>query len=157
VIFINRKTRTKNKGKTRRIGKELNILYANANGIYGKTESIKTALEEQGTHIAFITETKLEHNPPHVAGYNWITRNRQCSKGGGVAVIYNENLKNNIQTMDEYQESNCGIVWVELRSGQAKTYFGIYYGPQKNVNKEMVEEQMSTIRTHMLQLQQKGM
>ena len=56
--------------------------------------------------------------------------------------------------MEETEEIE--ILWIEVKSGQIKTYIGVYYGLQENTKKEEVEEQMNTIRTQILQLQQKG-
>ncbi len=39
--------------------------------------SLTSALQEQETSIALISETKLEADPPKLDNYKWIPRNRK--------------------------------------------------------------------------------
>ena len=69
-----------------RVSKNCNILYANANGITGKMDSLKTAAKLHNAHIITITETKTSGSPPQLDGYTWISKSRTGRLGGGVAV-----------------------------------------------------------------------
>ena len=64
----------------------MNILYVNARGISGKSNSLESNLTTCNTHIAVITETKLGGIPPRIKGYTWIIRNKKKGQGG-VAII----------------------------------------------------------------------
>ena len=82
ISKINHKhTRSKNhKPINKNQQKELNIMYVNANGITGKSESLISAIKEHNTNIVAIVETKLTDRPHNIEGYKWLTKNRQGKK-----------------------------------------------------------------------------
>ena len=74
------KTRTKNHKLTNndKNYQQFNILYTNANGITGKTESLNAILKVHSTDIATIVETKLTNNNEAV------THKLGGTQGGGM-------------------------------------------------------------------------
>ena len=81
-INIKHKTRRGPKG-TNPEG-NLNILYANANGIRGKMKSIHTSINIQNSDIIIICETKGK--PPKMENHIWYEKTRTGNNGGGIAI-----------------------------------------------------------------------
>ena len=107
---VNRRTRTNNRKKYSKKRRVTNILYSNANGIAGKTDSLKVALKANEIHIALIAETKLEGLNPYIPDYKWILKNRKNQKGGGIAILYRENMQNSIKPLEEFDETETEIL-----------------------------------------------
>ena len=57
-------------------------MYTNANGVTGKTTSIKAILEANKIDVMAVTETGTKR-PPKVNGYTWIHKLRLNNTGGG--------------------------------------------------------------------------
>lgn len=147
--------RRKRKRKTKP-SKTIKILYTNANGITGKTASLRSALEEQNTTIALIAETKLDAIPPNIPNYKWIPRNRKDRQGGGVAILYSTDIKNNISEVENIENDNLEVQWAQIKSGNQKTFLGIYYGPQEKTNREDVQREYDALKSQINSLKQKG-
>ena len=74
----------------------------------------------------------------YIDGYQWYGHSREEKGGGGVGFLIKNELTNLIEdtsvgTLDE-------LKWIRLKAKQ-NIYIGIYYGPQENIDKELVEEQ----------------
>ncbi len=131
-------------------------MYANPNGITSKQKSLKSALEEQQTTIALLAETKLEKETPSITGYQWLPRHRKEKKGGGVAILYSNDIKNNITEVKGLDENDLEVKWAEMKSGKKKMYIGVYYGLQERAPKEEVQREFDTLKTHINKLKQDG-
>ena len=75
------------------------ILYVNANGITGKTRSLKTALAIHQTNIANITETRAMKQPK-IVGYIWYHKPRNTRTGGGVGILIADDIQDNINQLE---------------------------------------------------------
>jgi hypothetical protein len=91
---------------------EVKILYANANGIGDKMNSIQSAAELYGAHIIAITETK--QIPPKVPGFGkWIEKQRRNRAGGEIAIAVRQEIANIVTKVDDLGEGDQEIVWIE--------------------------------------------
>ncbi len=151
----NKKTRSKNKNRTPRTDK-LKLIYSNANGVNSKIESIKNNLQTYESDIYCITETKLQADPPPIEGYKWETKNRTNRQGGGVAILIKNSQKNITTRIDQMEDQNQEIIWIEIKQGKNTTYIGTYYGPQKATNLETIENEFSQITTQINRIKNKG-
>ena len=134
----------------------MKIMYANANGITGKIDSLKTAAKTHNSHILTITETKIQGDMPKLEGYEWISKNRTGKEGGGIAIAVRNDLTNNVTRVDDLEDQNQEVIWVEIRSGPQKQFIGVYYGTQENSPIEETEREYSQLTTQIHTLQRRG-
>ena len=113
-------------------------------------------MEEYECNIACITETKITSHTPNIPGYSWETNNRRNKQGGGVAIVISDTIKNKTNRIVDIEDQDQEIIWIEIKQGNNKTYIGTYYGPQENVPSEIVEREMSQIRTQIHKLKTQG-
>ena len=154
---VNKNTRSRQgKKPMKKVSKNCNILYANANGISGKMDSLKTAAKMQNAHIITITETKTTGSPPQLDGYTWISKGRTGRLGGGVAMAIRNDIEKNVTQILDLEDQNQEILWTQVKHGNQKTFIGTYYGPQESANREDVETEYSQITTQIAKLKEKG-
>ena len=133
----------------------IKILYANANGITGKTTSLKSILKETESDIAIIVETKTK-KPPNIDGYIWYHKPRPTKTGGGVGILVKQQLYHNTQEVTNYNEENQELIWIRIHTTTRPIFLGAYYGPQEKVDKDSVYREYQNIRTTINQLKDKG-
>ena len=134
----------------------MKIMYANANGITGKIDSLKTAAKTHNSHIITITETKIQGDIPKLEGYEWISKNRTRKEGGGIAIAVRNDLTNNVTRVDDLEDQDQEVIWVEIRSGPQKQFIGVHYGTQENSPIEETEREYSQLTTQIHTLQRRG-
>ena len=118
-------------------------MYANANGITGKMQSLSEAAKTHNSHVITITETKTKGEPPRLEGYHWISKNRKEKQGGGVAIAIRTDMEKHVTRVDSLEDQDQEILWIEVMAGQNRTYIGTYYGPQENATIEYIEKEYS--------------
>ena len=113
-------------------------------------------------HIATITETKLEGDPPSMNGYTWIKKNRTNRCGGGVAIAIRNDIISQVRMIDNIEpDDETEIMWVAVEN-KRKTInkktkqlaIGIFYGPQENECREKVEKIYSVVATQINTIKQ---
>ena len=139
-----------------KVSKNCNILYANANGITGKMDSLKIAAKLHNAHIITITETKTITEPPKLDGYKWIPKSRKGRLGGGVAMAVRQDIANNVKEVPDLEDQNQEVLWTQVSHGTQKTFIGTYYGLQETANKEDVENEFSQLTTQIMKLKERG-
>ena len=152
-----KKKRIRKKGKKNKENhNQIRILYANVNGARGKITSLQAAADSQNSHIVAIAETK--GNPPALEGYApWYHKPRPDRNGGGVAITVRNDLKCNTQIVDDLEDNNQEIIWIQISiNKKKKIYAGVYYGKQENAPKDEVAREMSQLRTQITKLSKKG-
>ena len=92
----------------------------------------------------------------HHQTYKWETKNRLNRQGGGVAIITKDNITNNCSRVENLEDNNQEIIWIEITAGKVKTYVGTYYGPQESSPPEEIEREMAQLRTQIIKLKQTG-
>ena len=107
-------------------------MYANVNGAIGKAQSIITAAQTSNSHIITLAETKLPTHPLDITGYSWITKNRTNHKGGGVAILVRNDIKHRCQQINDLEDQNQDICWVQIQTNNSAIYVGVYYGKQEH-------------------------
>ena len=112
-------------------------------------------MQTQETHIAAITETKLEGPPPYIPGYKWIHKNRKNHPGGGVAFILREDIANQIYEIKELEDNNQEILWIQIKNKNNKTFLGVFYGLQEKASREEINRQYSQITTQIIKLKKR--
>ena len=149
------KTRKRGKINKKKEGETLKILYANTNGILGKIRSLQVVANLTNSHVITLTETKS--TPPNLEGYApWITKNRK-GKTGGVAIATRQDITNNTQVVDDLEDHDQEILWIQSnKSKHKKMFIGVYYGKQEDEAIEVVEREFSQLRTQFTKLKAKG-
>ena len=146
----------KRKHRIRRPNTEIRLLYANANGILTKVESLNIAINNFQPDICSITETKLTTSPPNITNYAWEYKNRNNRNGGGVAqLIKNDLVKNTCRTQN-IEDQNQEILWTQIKNGTKKIHIGTYYSPQESANLETIEREYSQLTTQINKLKTTG-
>ena len=134
--------------------KQISFLNINVRGVKSKLDSLESLLISNDIDIAGITETRLNGNEQiYVDGYQWYGHSREEKGGGGVGFLIKNELTSLIEdtsvgTLDE-------LKWINLKAKQ-NIYIGIYYGPQENIDKELVEEQYCRIAYDINQKQKRN-
>ena len=118
-------------------------------------KSLITNSNTQQSDIIMICETK--GNPPKMDGYKWHTKNRTSQKGGGVAIAVKTELHKYSSKLDDLEDNNQEVLWVELKIPKNDIiHLGVYYGKQENEPKEEIEREYSQLRTQIIRLKRKG-
>ena len=131
-------------------------MYANVNGIRGKMASLQTAVDTAKCHIVTIAETKGP--PPKLNGYaTWYSKSRTGRDGGGVAIAAREDIANSVQIVDELEDHDQEIIWVQINTSKhKKIHVGIYYGKQEKEPIDTVEREFSQLKTQIIKLKKIG-
>ena len=150
------KTRKRGKINKKKEGENLKILYTNANGILGKIRSLQVVANLTNSHVITLTETKS--TPPNLEGYApWITKNRKGKTGGGVAIATRQDIANNTQVVDDLEDHDQDILWIQInKSKHKKMFIGVYYGKQEDEAIEVVEREFSQLRMQLTKLKARG-
>ena len=151
---VNKKGHKKRKNKKKT--KNINLLYVNPDGITGKITSLISTAQATNAHIIGLAETKLGKTHPIVQGYEWINKPRKGRTGGGVAMLIREDIYHLTEPVEDLEDQNQEILWVKIEAKRAKTYIGIYYGPQEKCSKEEAERQYAQITSQINKLKTKG-
>ena len=133
---------------------KLKLMYANANGICSKTNSLTQITKTAKPHIFAITETKIEGKPPIIEDYEWITKDREGRKGGGVALLIRKDIINNTIKIDNLEDHDMEILWIKIKSKNNNIAIGTYYGPQENAPREEIRRQYAQLTNQITKLQQ---
>ena len=156
----NNKNLQKNKRKPKKPKKrknKLKILYTNPAGITGKINSLSATAQATGAHLIGLAETKLGKITPEVDGYKWINHPNKPG-AGGVAFLVRKDMLHIIekQEVENLENQDQQIRWIEINNGGTKIFTGIYYGPQEKCSDEESERQFSQITTQINKLQKEG-
>ena len=130
-------------------------MYTNPDGITGKIASLTTAIQSANPHIVGLAETKLGPIAPVTQGYTWINKNRK-GKGGGVALMIRDDIKNKIKQVHDLEDQDQEVAWIELPKQPKKTFIGIYYGQQEKCSNEEAQRQFSQLTSQVSKLKQSG-
>ena len=131
-------------------------MYANVNGAIGKAQSIITAAQTSNSHIITLAETKLPTDPPDITGYSWITKNRTNHKGGGVAILVRNDIKHRCQQINDLEDQNQDICWVQIQTNNSAIYVGVYYGKQEHAPLEEIKAEFAQLTAQVINLKQRG-
>ena len=101
-------------------------------------------------------ETKIQGDMPKLEGYKWISKNRTGKEGGGIAIAVRNDLTNNVTRVDDLEDQDQEVIWVEIRSGLQKQFIGVYYGTQENSPIEETKREYSQLTTQIHTLQRRG-
>ena len=118
------------------------MLNVNVRGAKSKLDSIESLLVAKSIDIAGISETHLsEKEQLYLEGYHWYGQSRN-KDGGGVGFFVSQRLVSLIEDMPDTCKSE--LKWINLRA-KRNISIGIYYGPQENVDKTLLEEEYQRI------------
>ena len=135
--------------------KNINLLYANPCGISGKISSLTTVAQSNESHIIALAETKLGNTPPVVAGYTWYNKPRKLGSGG-VALLVRDDIKHMTKLVQEIEDYDQEILWIEINMCKEKVFIGVYYGPQEKCSNEEADRQYSQMSSQINKLKSKG-
>ena len=138
-----RRSKRKKKGKT-----DIKIMYSNIRGYRSKRNSLIQILEEVKPDIVLLIETNLKGNTAiNVPGYRAVCRNRKNFDGGGLAILVNNSIKQNI-FIHKIEDNNVECIWIRLGQDTAQPiYIALYYGKQENENKEVINDEIFNLST----------
>ena len=150
------KKRNRKKGKSKNKIKNLRIMYVNVNGIKDKVISLQSTAAAYDAHIIAVTETK--QIPPQLKGYGkWKSKERKNKGGGGVAIAARSDINAKITKIDNLEDDDQDVVWVELKKSQKESLFiGTYYGKQEKHSREEVQKEYEQLNTQINMLKPKG-
>ena len=119
-------------------------MYSNIRGYRSKRNSLIQILEEVKPDIVLLIETNLKGNTTtNVPGYKAVCRNRKNFDGGGLAILVNNSIKQNI-FIHKIEDNNMKYIWIRLGQDTAQP---IYYGKQENENKEVINDEIFNLST----------
>ena len=122
--------------------KQINILNVNVRGAKSKLDSIESLLVAKSIDIADISETRLsEKEQLYLEGYHWYGQSHN-KDGGGAGFFVSQRLVSLIE--DTPNTCKGELKWINLRA-KRNICIGIYYGPQENVDKTLLEEEYQRI------------
>ena len=109
------------------------------------------------TQIVCLNETKIKQIPPELPGFTWIQNRYRKSetRGGGVAILARNDIKHLIKPVDNLEDYDQEITWIELIN-VTKTYIGVFYGPQEKCTNEEAQRQYSQLTTQINKLKLSG-
>ena len=111
------------------------ILMNNVRGYKTKENMIKKIIEEEEPVIMGIVETKLKKGENiDIPGYI-PARVDRVEDGGGVMMLYKENLKGKLVSTAEYRINQSEMLWQKLDIGSIKMKMGLIYMPQESRTK----------------------
>ena len=145
----------KSKGRKNKVNK-VRILYSNVDGIKEKINSIENEAETCEIDIIAIAETKAK--PAKLKGFGkWKSKERTEKAGGGVGICARQNLTSKLTKMENIEDQDQDIVWVEMGlKANKKVHFGCYYGKQENDKKEVLNKEYEQLDTQLGQITEKG-
>ena len=103
-----------------------------------------------------VTETK--GTPPTLDGYaKWEHKARTHNRGGGgVAITVRKDIEQHTQLVDDLEDSDQEIIWIQLNLKKRKVFTGVYYGKQETAPLDEVEREYSQISSQLHSLTRKG-
>ena len=130
--------------EVRKRSENIKFAVVNARSIANKIEEIKHLIDEDKIDVLAITETWLSQNSAYEiseivpSGYEIIHVDREGRKGGGVAVIYRQELalvKKQIGTFDSFE--HCAV---DINGISNKVRLAIIYRPPSSNNRLFLRE-----------------
>ena len=95
-------------------------MYSNIRGYRSKRNSLIQILEEVKPDIVLLIETNLKGNTTtNVPGYKAVCRNRKNFDGGGLAILVNNSIKQNI-FIHKIEDNNMEYIWIRLGQDTAQ-------------------------------------
>ena len=121
------------------------FMYVNIRGAKGKRTSLIELLDSEKPHLFLLTETLLPTNANiQITGYTFFGKARLNKKGGGIAILVRNDIKNVI--IPHISERNIEMIWVSIRRKKhCPLFIGCYYGKQESrcsideINEEMYQ------------------
>ena len=89
-------------------------------------------------------------------GYGWINKPRHNKNGGGVAILIRDDIYKLTKRVEDLEDQDQEIIWIQIDNGVNKIYVGIYYGPQEKCSNEEAERQYSQLTTQINKLKNRG-
>ena len=150
--YVNTLTRLRHNPSIKK--SDLNILYANANGISSKKESLQIALKETKTDIALLCETHLRGNTSiSIPGYTTIVKNRETKEKGGLAIIIRTKLTPNACAI--IGPPNQEYIWIRIKAS-TPIFLCCFYGKSESEASETVEKDLHDLREDINSYRQLG-
>ena len=149
TVNSDKRTKTKNEN--------YKIMYSNIRGIKGKKASLTEILHEFNPHIFLITETQLTSNTGvSIEGYTFYSKCRTSAKGGGVGILFRNDIKTNIAP--HFPDRDIELMWISLRRKNLPPLFiATYYGKQENkTTKDEIEREMMLLNEEISEMKQEG-
>ena len=105
---------------------------------------------------SLLFETKFSNEPLPIKGYKWFYKNRKNREGGGVAIAARKDLLKSTTEVENLEDQNQEVLWVQLKSFHETTFVGVYYGKQETDKREEVQTEYSQLQAQVHKLEQIG-
>ena len=94
--------------------------------------------------MLFITETQcVENEFPKIEGFFTFFRNRKNRKGGGIAILVDDELKSRA-TLVESGKDQCEMIAIQLEGYVSPVRLICYYGQQENTTeKDVIDDHIA--------------
>ena len=118
----------------------------NSRGFASKECSIRNIMVDEMIQVLFIVETQTTQNDfPKIPGYFTFYRNREKRRGGGVAIVVDDEFKGRARLVD-MGKGDLESITVVLTGFDAPVQLTCYYGQQENT------QESGAIRDHLATL-----
>ena len=131
-------------------------MYFNVNGATGKIRSIESAAHTYDAHCITIAETKFTSIPLPIKGYKWYQKIEKTAGGGGLAIAVRDDIFPNTKVIENLEDQDQEVLWIELNNTPQKVFLGVYYGKQETEKIEQVQREFSQLETQIDKLQTMG-
>ena len=82
---------------------------------------------------------------------------KEQAEGGGVAIAARLDISNKITKVENIEDDDQDVVWVELKKNQKESIFiGTYYGKEEKQPKEEIQKEFEQLNTQINMLKKKG-
>ena len=114
--------------------KNFKILFNNIRGVKSKKVSLEKIVNEERPAVVGIAETHLcEGENFEVEGYISKRSDRKMQGGGGVMVMYHEQIQNMVTVVHETDDQNgFESIWIKLNNDRIVVKVGVIYMPQES-------------------------
>ena len=122
----------------------------NSRGFASKECSIRNIMVDEMIQVLFIVETQTTQNDfPKIPGYFTFYRNREKRRGGGVAIVVDDEFKGRARLVD-MGKGDLESITVVLTGFDAPVQLTCYYGQQEHT------QESGAIRDHLATLVGRG-
>ena len=111
--------------------KNLSIAHLNVRSLFTGFNEFQNLLIDNNYDIVAVTETWLTNNIPteviNLNGYKFVRRDRNCSRGGGIAFYVKNHINFKIIPLDIQNSNEIENRWIEIKIGLFRLVLGVVY------------------------------
>lgn len=122
--------------------KTLSVAHLNVRSLYTGFNEFQNLIIENNYDVVAVTETWLTNNIPshtvNVNGYNFVRKDRNGSRGGGVAFYVKDHINFKVISLDIQNSNEIENLWIEINIGRFRLVLGVVYRvPSSNIDQSI--------------------